>query len=71
MDLEPRNNEEVRQSRLVRIGTALAGFLRDARDQLRAADVNLGEGSLRSSIAPDGYLPPIPDFPPLHDDTII
>lgn len=71
MDMIPREEfEPVNQSRAAREGRWLARAFWEAREQLRTADLNPHEGRLRASAAPDEYLPKVPDYPPIHDDTL-
>lgn len=62
------SHAEDEPSRIMAVGRWIAGAFRDARDQLRTADLNPHEGRLRASIAPSEYLPKVPDYLPLHDD---
>lgn len=51
----------------------LAGIVagwRDAREQLRGANLNPHEGKLRASVQWRTDDMNIPDFPPVHDDSL-
>lgn len=61
-------HSEYEPSRINRVGKWIANAFREARQQLRTADLNQHEGRLRSSAAPSEYLPQVPDYPPDDND---
>ncbi len=67
MDRSPRYNQP--EQLLPWIASTIKNIGHSALVYLRTSDPNLGEGKLRSSITPAEYME-IPDYPPVHDDTI-
>ena len=65
-DFDPETPRQHILERAVGVFIAGIGFV---KRQLSTADLNPHEGKLRSSLIDEKYMG-IPDYPPIHDDTI-
>lgn len=79
MEQDNSRGEQFPASLPIRAARYMLHIVRNARAEvkdswqvLKATDLNPHEGKLRASVAPTEVLIPegIPDYPPMHDDTI-